>query len=249
MITTRQRDILTEVLREHVRTAQPVSSKHIAQQISCSPATVRLEFATLTDRGFLSMPHISGGRVPTTHAYRWWVNQFDISGQIPDMCMDIDEEHSLIPIEEQEQWIALRKHVTESGVRNPETIAKWTARLASASAKQAAVSVCNGDAYYYTGLSHLSVQPEYSDISFAQQVARMMDELERALSDFSRQSPESFVPMRVYIGSEYFDSDMCALHMIAFGPHHRFGLFGPVRQEYPVQCERMLRAREILSIL
>lgn len=249
MITTRQRDILMEVLREHVQTAQPVSSKYIAQQISCSPATIRLEFAELTDMGYISMPHTSGGRIPTKIAYRWWVDQLDLSNAIPDMCIDIDEECSLLPVDEQEQWITLRNHVTESGASNPETVAKWAARLISASAKQAAVSVCNGESYYYTGLSHLSAQPEYADISFAQHVARMMDDLERALTDFSRQSAELYDPMRTYIGSEYFDTDVCALHVLSFGSQHRFGLFGPVRQNYPLQCERMLRAREILSIL
>ena len=44
-----------------------------------SPATIRNVMADLSDAGFLEQPHTSSGRVPTTEAYRYYVEQ--ISGE------------------------------------------------------------------------------------------------------------------------------------------------------------------------
>ena len=40
-----------------------------------SPATIRNVMADLADAGFLEQPHTSSGRVPSTEAYRYYVEQ------------------------------------------------------------------------------------------------------------------------------------------------------------------------------
>jgi heat-inducible transcriptional repressor len=75
--TERQTRILALVVREHVETAQPVSSSWLVQRyhLGVSPATVRGELAALEEMGLLTHPHTSAGRVPTVAGYRFFVEK------------------------------------------------------------------------------------------------------------------------------------------------------------------------------
>ena len=74
MLTTRQEKILTLIVKEYVKTATPVGSKHICEVVKCSSATVRNEMAELEEQGFLEKTHISSGRVPSEKGYRYYVD-------------------------------------------------------------------------------------------------------------------------------------------------------------------------------
>ena len=75
-LTDRQKIILSLVVHEHTRTAQPVASKSLISgyNLKISSATVRNEMNTLTELGFLRQPHTSAGRVPTEEGYRFFVS-------------------------------------------------------------------------------------------------------------------------------------------------------------------------------
>jgi heat-inducible transcriptional repressor len=55
----------------------PISSKAISDNydLGVSPATIRSEMAALEDRGYLTHPHTSAGRVPTEQGYRYFVEK------------------------------------------------------------------------------------------------------------------------------------------------------------------------------
>jgi heat-inducible transcriptional repressor len=67
-LSERKKKILTAVVEEHIRTAEPVSSKAIqkAADLDCSSATIRNELSELGKMGYLEQPHTSAGRVPTS---------------------------------------------------------------------------------------------------------------------------------------------------------------------------------------
>lgn len=73
----RSRTILKEIIRVHVDTGRPVSSRTLfkANRFHLSPASIRNIMADLTDSGFLTQPHTSAGRVPTDRAYRLYINE------------------------------------------------------------------------------------------------------------------------------------------------------------------------------
>jgi transcriptional regulator of heat shock response len=77
MITDRQKLILRNVIREYVDSACPVSSQLLQREydLGLSPATIRAELQELENKGFLSQPHTSAGRVPTDKGYRFFVNE------------------------------------------------------------------------------------------------------------------------------------------------------------------------------
>lgn len=74
MLTKRQEKILSLIVKEYVKTATPVGSKHIRDSLNCSSATVRNEMAELEDYGYLEKTHISSGRIPSEKGYRYYVD-------------------------------------------------------------------------------------------------------------------------------------------------------------------------------
>jgi heat-inducible transcriptional repressor len=79
-IGNREREILTAIVETFISTGEPVGSRTLARsnREGLSPASIRNVMADLSDAGFLEQPHTSAGRVPTTEAYRYYVEQ--ISG-------------------------------------------------------------------------------------------------------------------------------------------------------------------------
>src|SRR5499425_3719194 len=80
-IGDREKEILTAIVETFIATGEPVGSRTLARasREGLSAATIRNVMADLTDAGFLEQPHTSSGRVPTTEAYRYYVEQ--ISGE------------------------------------------------------------------------------------------------------------------------------------------------------------------------
>ena len=84
-LTDRQRDILRAVVEDYIATAEPVGSRSLIRRnrgIDLSPATVRNAMADLEALGFLSSAHVSAGRIPTTLAFRVYVEELASRGRI-----------------------------------------------------------------------------------------------------------------------------------------------------------------------
>src|SRR5436190_10505832 len=76
-IGNREREILTAIVETFISTGEPVGSRTLARsnREGLSPATIRNVMADLVEAGFLEQPHTSAGRVPSTEAYRYYVEQ------------------------------------------------------------------------------------------------------------------------------------------------------------------------------
>ncbi|MGE5381774.1 MAG: heat-inducible transcriptional repressor HrcA [Methylocystaceae bacterium] len=72
----RKKKILEAVIREYVKTAEPVGSRSIARQsdLGVSAATVRNEMSDLEEMGYLEQPHTSAGRIPSEKGFRYFVD-------------------------------------------------------------------------------------------------------------------------------------------------------------------------------
>lgn len=81
----RQSWILKTVIDTYVSTAEPVSSKVVADQAEkrISSATIRNEFMDLESQGYLIQPHTSAGRIPTDKAYREYVEKLMEPSDLP----------------------------------------------------------------------------------------------------------------------------------------------------------------------
>jgi len=76
MLDERKSEVLRALVEEHIRTGEPVSSRAILDltRLNVSPATIRNDVAALERDGFVVKPHTSAGRIPTSLAYRYYVD-------------------------------------------------------------------------------------------------------------------------------------------------------------------------------
>ncbi|MDP3014224.1 MAG: heat-inducible transcriptional repressor HrcA [Candidatus Subteraquimicrobiales bacterium] len=76
MLDERKKLILYMTVHEYVLTGEPIGSHSLLEryQLGVSSATVRNEFASLEEMGYLKQPHTSAGRVPTEKGYRFYVD-------------------------------------------------------------------------------------------------------------------------------------------------------------------------------
>ena len=75
-LTPRERRVLEAVIQMYVQTAEPAGSRVLSRAfgLGVSAATIRNTMSDLEEKGFLSHPHTSAGRVPTDKAYRAYVD-------------------------------------------------------------------------------------------------------------------------------------------------------------------------------
>ena len=85
-LSNRKRAVLEAIVKAYIQTGEPVGSKILVGLLENAPssATLRNEMSELCELGFLEQPHISAGRVPTTNAYRLYVNSLMNSAEIND---------------------------------------------------------------------------------------------------------------------------------------------------------------------
>ena len=76
-LTDRKKRLLQAVVDSYITSAEPISSAAIQQGYmpDVSTATIRSELAGLEEMGYLVKPHVSAGRVPSSKAYRFYVDR------------------------------------------------------------------------------------------------------------------------------------------------------------------------------
>jgi heat-inducible transcriptional repressor len=73
-LTDRMRDIFGLVVEAYLERGLPIGSKALAGSISLSPASIRNVMQELEERGLLTHPHTSAGRIPTESGLRLFVD-------------------------------------------------------------------------------------------------------------------------------------------------------------------------------
>lgn len=72
----RHERVLHMVAETYIDTAHPVPSGRIAERLEVSSATVRSDFGTLEEAGWLQQPHTSAGRIPTAQGFHRYALAF-----------------------------------------------------------------------------------------------------------------------------------------------------------------------------
>ena len=212
-MTERQSNILAEIVRLYADSAEPVSSRELANHFGLSSATIRADMSALEDAGFIYQPHVSAGRVPTDAGYRYFVNEISEKPLVAGRSI---------------QTISKRvdgfKDRTDGAIKiAAETLSDMTGNMAFATLS---------DSVYFHGMSQLFSQPEFMDISQVGQAARFLDGMQEWLSG------ANIDKMQVYIGQENPISRSSGLTMIVnrfsspYSDQSYIGIVGPTRQSY-----------------
>jgi len=115
-IGEREREILTAIVETFIATGDPVGSRTLARsnREGLSPATIRNVMADLADAGFLEQPHTSAGRVPSTEAYRYYVEQLTGKASLSQSLSSEDQgmiQESLHGVSDVEEFLERTSHV------------------------------------------------------------------------------------------------------------------------------------------
>src|SRR6202521_6169772 len=111
-IGDREREILTAIVETFIATGDPVGSRTLARsnREGLSPATIRNVMADLADAGFLEQPHTSAGRVPSSEAYRYYVEQLTGKASLSQEDQSIIKD-SLRGVSDVQEFMERTSHV------------------------------------------------------------------------------------------------------------------------------------------
>ncbi|MBP1999141.1 heat-inducible transcriptional repressor [Paenibacillus shirakamiensis] len=149
MLTERQRMILTAIVDDYIRSAEPVGSRSISKRgdVGYSPATIRNEMSDLEELGFLEQPHTSAGRIPSHKGYRYYVDHL-----VPVESLGAEELKQL------KTFYAEKLNVLEQVVQHAGTILSHMTNY---------TSILLGPEVFHTSLRHFQLLPLGEDTAVA----------------------------------------------------------------------------------
>lgn len=76
MLDRRSQSLLKTLIENYIADGQPIGSRTLAKRsnLELSPATIRNVMSDLEERGFITSPHTSAGRIPTPLGYRLFID-------------------------------------------------------------------------------------------------------------------------------------------------------------------------------
>lgn len=217
-MTERQAAILAAIIEQYAEVASPVGSITLARLFNVSSATIRSEMARLEEMGFITHPHTSAGRIPTDKGYRFYVNALTES----EMHSPLLPDRSTRAIEAR---VSTHKDRADRAIRSAvDSLVDLTQNLGLATI---------GDELYLSGIGNLFSQPEFMQGNHAQNVARLLDNLEPWLREAAPNEP-----LNVFIGSENPIGKSSGATLIVsrfrspYSDKSYIGVLGPTRQSY-----------------
>lgn len=185
MLTSRQEQILTAVIKGYTESASPVASNTLVKKYDfrLSPATIRTEMVRLEKNGFLCQPHTSAGRVPTDKGYRYFINKLMESYRLGR------RDKNLI----QRELVSLKAEYNR--------LVKTTAKLLSVMSDSLGMSsILDLELFYEVGINKLITKPEFSDSKNFTQITETLDWFDENIESLFK-SLSAKIP-QVYIGEE-----------------------------------------------
>lgn len=158
-LTPRQVGILKLIVREYIDNAEPVGSETLEKKhdIGVSPATIRNEMAEMVKLGYLSKPHTSAGRIPTTKALKLYINE-------------LMKEKELSVADE----VQAKEHVWDLRSQEDKFLREVTRDLAKKTHTLAVTTTDEGD-IFYSGYANILEMPEFYDIDVAKNLLNILD--------------------------------------------------------------------------
>lgn len=173
-LTQRQIDILKSLIEEYTETAEPVGSETLEKKhnLTASPATIRNEMVRLTNLGYLKKAHISSGRIPTSLALKFYVNQL-----MKEKEVSVTEE------------VGVKEKVWDFREKEDKFLQEITRNLAEKTKALAIITTDEGD-FFACGYANLLDMPEFYDIDITKNLFSFLDEYDYVRNLFPQEEDE-----------------------------------------------------------
>lgn len=237
LLSERQAKILYSLIQEHIKTAKPIASAALVKKnkFGFSPATIRNEFAELENMGFLEQPYTSSGRVPTSKAYRYFVDNIVEGIQ--------RERHRLDDLE-----AAIR-----SSIGSDHFNRHLVKSLADASNNMAlGWTDDDNDDFYFSGFKNLLREPELEGEGYYTKIGDILDRIDDDIEKFVENEEERGKDVKVFIGSEVPIRGAKDFSLIISSVPYKFGnlkiaIFGPQRMDYEKNLQLIAGIKKLLE--
>lgn len=231
----RHEHFLSAVIEAHTRTAAPVGSRSLARRpdAGISPASIRTILAGLEHMGYVTRPHASAGRVPTTLGYRYYVDRLLRERALADA--------------ERAEILAL----AEAGRPRADAAAELVRRF-SRIVRQLTVALdaAADPGIVFSGARYIVAQPEFDRSSCLAPIFELLDE-RRALARSLGRIAHGGEHIEVWIGKETGLRGVDACALIGVGtrrePVRAVAILGPTRLDYADVVSRLRMLREALD--
>jgi transcriptional regulator of heat shock response len=230
MLNPRQESILSAVIEEYVRTAQPVASRLLVEkyELDVSPATVRNDMAHLEGEGYLRQPHTSSGRIPTEEGYRYFLERFVQRKTRPRINVKL---------------VAIAGGARDEAARI-QSVAK---SISSMTGETTFLSLEDGWNRRY-GISHLLGKPEFNSVEMLREVSTIIDELDDTLKGMM---PRMDQDVNVWIGGENPFGKKMSTIVVKYKTKNNvtgmMGIVGPLRMDYARNIKLLAQAKHVLE--
>lgn len=232
-LTARQVQILRAVIEEFIGTAEPVGSETIDKKhsIGVSPATIRNEMVYLTKQGYLKKTHSSAGRVPTSSAFKLYVNE-------------LMKEQELTVADE----VSAKEKIWNSRREVDRLLTQITKVLADRS-NALAVALLDEEHLYHAGYANLLQMPEFYDIKVMRHVLQLIEQSTLLSEIFEFGNSENLV--QVVYGQELGNKNLEPVGIIHMtlnigGKACHLGILGSNRFDYPYIIPMMKYVRGLV---
>lgn len=205
-LESRKEALLELLIREYVKTAEPVGSSYLAAKtkLNLSAATVRNELAELEEAGYLIQPHTSAGRIPTEAAYRYFVEY-----------MAHPESPAKNEAKAAEEFFGHRERAIQA------------AKILAARTNECVFVRFGQNDVYITGLANLFAKPEIVEQQAVMYLSAALDQLDEVINDF-----KPAVGARLLIGEENPLDRHCSTAYLSDNNDRVVGVLGLMRMDY-----------------
>ncbi len=222
----RQELLLKLIVESYIKTAEPVGSNFLVLKsgLDISAPTIRNEMRALEEAGYLTHPHTSAGRIPTELGYQYYVENL----------METKKTKNKVKNEIEE--------VAKEEIDDVKKI-KNVAKIISDETGGAVIVAFGPDNVYYTGISSLFSQPEFSDRESLTSVSNIFDNCEANLDKIFEAIGSE---IDILIGQKNPFGSSCGLVATKIGDESMIAVIGPTRMDYGESVE-LLKIVKLLN--
>jgi len=229
MLSERQQEIIKSLVKEYIKTAEPISSKFLFEKhdFGLCPSSIRIELQYLINEGYLEQPHTSAGRIPTDKAYRFFVDHLKTENE--EKTQNILQKR-------------LDKHTDT--LRTASLLAKELSDLSSSF-----IALNLGGIIIKEGFDEIINKPEFKDKDFITSFSEMIENLEDNMQKINKGTG-----VKIYIGGENINPRWKNISIICSdcnldSKKATISMLGPKRMDYQKNINLINSLNKILEDL